>query len=94
MKATRSSNARIHGMTKVTTASLVYVATQVRTVLRLSTHLALNHHQLRFALSSSSVFCRTDTSTDSERFYQSVLDFLDHPDEKDEVRDLLNWWNV
>ena len=22
----------------------------------------------------------------------SVLDFLDHPDEQNEVRDLLNWW--
>ena len=28
-KATRSGNARIHGMTQVTTASLAYVATQV-----------------------------------------------------------------
>jgi len=28
-KATRSGNARIHGMTRVTTASLAYVATQV-----------------------------------------------------------------
>jgi hypothetical protein len=53
----------------------------------------LNVRQLRFALSSSSVFCRTDTSTDSERFYESVLDFLDHPEEKDEVHDLLSWWN-
>lgn len=76
VKATRSGNARIHGMTRTTTASLAYIATQ-----------------LRFALSSSSVFCRTDTSTDSERFYESVLDFLDHPDEQNEVRDLLNWWN-
>jgi len=76
VKATRSGNARIHGMTRVTTASLAYVATQ-----------------LRFALSSSSVFCRNDTSTDSERFYESVLDFLDHPEEQDGVRDLLRWWN-
>ena len=30
VKATRSGNARIHGMTRVTTASLAYVATQVR----------------------------------------------------------------
>ena len=30
-KATRSGNARIHGMTQVTTASLAYVATQVCT---------------------------------------------------------------
>ena len=44
-------------------------------------------------LSSSSVFCRSDTSTDSERFYKSVLDFLDDLEEKDEVADLLNWWN-
>ena len=29
VKATRSGNARIHGMTQVTAASLVYVATQV-----------------------------------------------------------------
>lgn len=28
-KATRSGNARIHGMTSVTTASLAYIATQV-----------------------------------------------------------------
>jgi hypothetical protein len=32
VKATRSGNARIHGMTRVTTASLAYVATQVRPV--------------------------------------------------------------
>ena len=50
-------------------------------------------NQLRFALSSSSVFCRSDTLTDSERFYDSILDFLDDPEEKDEVGDLLNWWN-
>ncbi|KAM6493885.1 hypothetical protein JOM56_010246 [Amanita muscaria] len=76
VKATRSGNACIHGMTRVTSASLAYVATQ-----------------LCFALSSSSVFCRSDTSTDSERFYESVLDFLNDPEEKDEVADLLNWWN-
>jgi hypothetical protein len=94
VKATRSGNARIHGMTRVTTASLAYVATQVRPVLGLNqVHPPLNIRQLRFALSSSSVFCRTDTSTDSERFYESVLDFLDHPEEKDDIRDLLNWWN-
>jgi hypothetical protein len=29
-KATRSGNARIHGMTRVTTASIAYTATQVR----------------------------------------------------------------
>ena len=30
VKATRSGNARLHGMTHVTTASLAYIATQVR----------------------------------------------------------------
>jgi hypothetical protein len=49
--------------------------------------------QLHFALSSSSVFCRSDTSTDSERFYESVLAFLDNLEKKDDVGDLLNWWN-
>ncbi|KAF8329620.1 hypothetical protein F5887DRAFT_896688, partial [Amanita rubescens] len=76
-KATRSGNARIHGMTRVTTASLAYVATQ----------------QFRFALSSTSVFSRSDTSTDSERFYESVWDFLNDPDERNEVTDLLSWWD-
>ena len=39
-KATRSGNARLHGMTRVTTASLAYIATQVRlavALFRLST---------------------------------------------------------
>jgi len=75
-KATRSGNARIHGMKRVTTGSLAYVATQ-----------------LRFALSSSSVFCRSDNLTDSERFYNSVLEFLDHPDEREQVQELQDWWN-
>ncbi|KAJ3529763.1 hypothetical protein NMY22_g8865 [Coprinellus aureogranulatus] len=59
-KATRSSNARLHGMTCVTIPSIAYIATQVR-----------------FALSSSSTFSRTD---------------LD-PDEEIEVTELLKWWN-
>ncbi|KAF8219237.1 hypothetical protein L208DRAFT_1342013 [Tricholoma matsutake] len=63
-------------MTRVTTASLAYVATKIC-----------------FALSSSSVFCRSDTLTDSERFYESVLDFLDDPEEQDKVADLLNWYH-
>ena len=94
VKATRSGNARIHGMTHVTTASLAYIATQVRLPMTLFLHYTpLIMWQLRFALSSSSVFCRTDTSTDSEQFYKSVLEFLDDPDEKDNVDELLDWWN-
>ncbi|KAG2752732.1 hypothetical protein P692DRAFT_201838219 [Suillus brevipes Sb2] len=75
-KATRSGNARLHGMTCVTIASISYIATQVR-----------------FALSSSSVFSRTDTTTDSETFYYSLLDLLEDPEECQEVNELLMWWN-
>ncbi|KJA12894.1 hypothetical protein HYPSUDRAFT_107432, partial [Hypholoma sublateritium FD-334 SS-4] len=75
-KATRSGNARIHGMTNVTCASIAYAATQAR-----------------FALSSCSVFSRTDTVTDSERFYSSLLDMLQEPDEVAEINALLAWWN-
>ncbi|KAG1781183.1 hypothetical protein EV702DRAFT_962815 [Suillus placidus] len=75
-KATRSRNARLHGMNSVTAASMAYIATQVR-----------------FALSSSSVFSRTDTATDSETFYHSLLDLLEDADESKEVDELLVWWN-
>jgi hypothetical protein len=50
-------------------------------------------NQLRYALSSSLVICWSDTVTNSKRFYESVLDFWDDPEEKVEVGDLLNWWN-
>lgn len=49
--------------------------------------------QVRFALSSSAVFSRTDTTTDSERFYQSVLEVLTDIEEQQEVDELLKWWN-
>ncbi|KAG1851802.1 hypothetical protein C8R48DRAFT_749959 [Suillus tomentosus] len=48
--------------------------------------------QIRFSLSSSSVFSRTDTVTDSENFYHSILDLLEDPDESEEVCDLMMWW--
>ncbi|KAG1873262.1 hypothetical protein C8R48DRAFT_746079 [Suillus tomentosus] len=48
--------------------------------------------QVRFSLSSSSVFSRTDTVTDSENFYHSILDLLEDPDESEEVVDLMMWW--
>jgi len=32
-------------------------------------------------------------TTDSERFYHSILDLFDEVDEKEEVNDLLTWWN-
>ncbi|KAH6903037.1 hypothetical protein BKA70DRAFT_1027076, partial [Coprinopsis sp. MPI-PUGE-AT-0042] len=76
-RATRSGNARIHGMKNVTIASLAYVATQVR-----------------FALSSSPTFSRTDLITDSERFYGSVIEAFCDPAEAENVRSLLAWWDM
>ncbi|KAF9234633.1 hypothetical protein BU15DRAFT_89931 [Melanogaster broomeanus] len=64
-KATRSGNARIHGMRYVTKASIAYVATQVRLLMCLF----------------------------RERFYNSIIELLDDVDEKDEVGQLLTWWN-
>ncbi|KAJ3535083.1 hypothetical protein NMY22_g6646 [Coprinellus aureogranulatus] len=75
-KATRSSNARIHGMTAVTIPSIAYIATQVR-----------------FALNDSPSFSRTDLVTDSEYFYNLIIDLLEDESEKEEVGDLLKWWN-
>ncbi|KAG2113277.1 hypothetical protein BD769DRAFT_1673813 [Suillus cothurnatus] len=49
--------------------------------------------QVQFALSSSSVFSRTDMTTDSETFYHSLLDLLEDPEECKEVDELLTWWN-
>jgi hypothetical protein len=49
--------------------------------------------QVRFTLTSSPVFSRTDTVTDSKCFYNFILDLFDDTDEKEEVNDLLAWWN-
>jgi hypothetical protein len=49
--------------------------------------------EARFALMSAQVFSRTDLSIDSECFYNSILELLDDPDETDEVKQLLHWWN-
>ncbi|KAG0694655.1 hypothetical protein DFH29DRAFT_985192 [Suillus ampliporus] len=49
--------------------------------------------QVRFSLTSSPVFLHTDTVTDSERFYNSILDVFEDLDEKQEVDDLVVWWN-
>jgi hypothetical protein len=31
--------------------------------------------------------------TDSERFYNSILELLEDPEEKEEIEVLLQWWN-
>ncbi|KAG1850331.1 hypothetical protein F4604DRAFT_1592888, partial [Suillus subluteus] len=48
--------------------------------------------QVRFSLSSLSVFSHTDMVTDSENFYHSILDLLEDPEESQEVVDLMTWW--
>ncbi|KAF9222383.1 hypothetical protein BS17DRAFT_838395 [Gyrodon lividus] len=49
--------------------------------------------QARFALTSAQVFSRTDLITNSERFYNTILELLDDLEEKDEVDQLVTWWN-
>ena len=94
-KATRSGNARLHGMTSVTPASIAYVATQVSLAspFEPSAGLLFTLFKVRFALSSAGIFCRTDKETDSETFYTSVLELLEDPEEQCEVKDLVAWWN-
>lgn len=92
-KATRSGNARIHGMTCVTPASIAYVATQVRPSFAVSPRSLSWFYQARFALSSAAVFSRSDTITDSERFYTSILELFDDIDEQQELQELVIWWN-
>ncbi|KIM61385.1 hypothetical protein SCLCIDRAFT_122130 [Scleroderma citrinum Foug A] len=49
--------------------------------------------QVHFALTSTQVFSCTDLITDSKHFYNSITELLDETDEKDEVDQLLMWWN-
>ncbi|KIM89667.1 hypothetical protein PILCRDRAFT_60453, partial [Piloderma croceum F 1598] len=49
--------------------------------------------QAQFALSSSSVFSRTDAVTSLEGFYNSILDLLHDADEQEESKSLIIWWN-
>ena len=55
--------------------------------------ITLNTIKARFALSSSPVFSRMDTVTDSKRFYNTVQELLELAEEKEEIDNLLTWWN-
>lgn len=44
-------------------------------------------------LSSTKVFSWMDLTTDSEQFYNTILELLDDLDKKDEVDQLMIWWN-
>lgn len=83
-------------MTQVTLPSITYVATQVINDLVNIPHYDLisQSMQVQFALSLASVFSRTDTTTDSERFYHTVLDLFEDIEEQEEVSALLRWWNL
>ncbi|KIM57894.1 hypothetical protein SCLCIDRAFT_129447, partial [Scleroderma citrinum Foug A] len=49
--------------------------------------------QVRFSLMSSPVFSCMDTVTNSEQFYNSLFELFKDLDEKQEVNELLVWWN-
>jgi hypothetical protein len=82
-------------MTEVTTGSLAYVATQVCSMFASLLQGFQIVLQVRFALSSSSVFSKSDMATDSERFYLSILEVLEGEDleEQEDWRALKQWWN-
>ncbi|KAF7967745.1 hypothetical protein HWV62_33274 [Athelia sp. TMB] len=76
-KATRNGNARIHGMSEVTMASIAYVATMVR-----------------FSLTSSNTFSRSDYVTDSERFYNTVMLLFTDIRARGRMNELKAWWDL
>ena len=83
-KATCSGNACLHGMTSVTPASIAYIATQVYSNWFCHTLYFTFLLQVHFALS-----CRSDTASDSESFYLSILELLNDVKELKEVNNLL-----
>ena len=81
-------------MRVVTKASLAYVATQVRSIIDICcAFIRFFLMQARFSLTSAQVFSCMDHVTDSEHFYNSILKLLEDPEERDEVNQLMMWWN-
>ena len=81
---------------RVTPTSITYIVTQVSLLLlkllQLSWRLICTI-KICFVLSSSAVFSRTDITTDSETFYNSIMDYFEDSDEEEGVQELLVWWN-
>ena len=78
----------------VTKASLAYVTTQVRSIIDICcAFIRFFLMQAHFSLTSAQVFSRTDHVTDSECFYNSILELLEDLEERDEVNQLMTWWN-
>jgi hypothetical protein len=51
---------------------------------------------MRFALSSAGIFSQSDTTTNSQRFYDSVYDLLNDFNDYEAQREmdkLIAWWN-
>ena len=81
-------------MSKVTLPSIAYVVTQVGYFATCVTSESLTLvNQVQFSLSLSPVFSRTDTVTDSEKFYNLIIELCDDPKEHEEINKLLTWWN-
>ncbi|KAI0316676.1 hypothetical protein OF83DRAFT_1125473 [Amylostereum chailletii] len=83
-KRTRASNSRIHGMTCVTPASIVYIAMQV--------YFALSSSEV-FSSTASYQSYPSVRPCEEEIFYKSLLDLLYNEEESTEVADLLTWWD-
>jgi len=48
--------------------------------------------QVQFALSSSSVFSKSDLATNSKHFYHSILEVLEDEEEQKDWKALRQWW--
>ena len=80
-------------MCSMTKASLAYIATQVSCICKALFSNTLTFLEAHFALTSAQVFSHTDLVTDSEHFYNSIVELLDDPEEREEVDQLMAWWN-
>ena len=81
-------------MRVVTKASLAYVAMQVCSIVDICcAFIQLFLMQAHFSLTSAQVFSHMDHVTNSECFYNSILELLEEREERDEVNQLMTWWN-
>lgn len=76
-RATRAGNARIHGVEKFESLAPIVYVAS----------------QVRFALSSSTAFVLGSAKDDFVTFYASLMDLILDPDEADNTKELLRWWN-
>lgn len=50
-------------------------------------------YQVRFALSTAEVFIWNNPDDDPLGFYNGLMNFLEDPEEEEEVGNLLRFWN-